>query len=123
MIKKRIANLLGKSLYRSKVIISKEDFTATHDSNCILDSLKWTLHGIHEAVIGSHNTLSITGGVYGQICEFKIINITKKSIGFFCYSTPKTEDTLFMTNNMVYIPETILKMTKASKLGIESFIK
>ena len=116
MFTKLIAKLLGKKLYKSNVTMISDDFVATHHSDSLMESLKWTMHGIYEmCATQAPDGLkqgSMTGGVFGQICEFKLINITQKSIGICSYAKPKNEDLLFMTNQMVYIPEKILKSLK-----------
>ena len=72
MFTKLIAKLLKKKLYKSKITILGDDFVATHDSNSLLESLKWTLHGIHEAnaTQPEHHkkSISTTNGIYGNIC-------------------------------------------------------
>ena len=120
MIKKFIARILKKPIYRSSVIIVDDNFTATFDSDCIFKSIKWVLHGINESAIinKKENT-----NVFGKISEFKILSFTKTSIGFLCYTKPKPSDFLFMSNNMIYIPETILNIAKNADLKIDDIIK
>lgn len=112
MFTKLIAKLLKKKLYKSKITILGDDFVATHDSNSLLESLKWTLHGIHEANATQpeqhKKSISTTNGIYGHICEFKLFSVTRTSITICGYKTPKNEDILFMTEQMVYIPQKIL---------------
>ena len=69
-----------------------------------------TLHGIHEdAITEQHKkSISTTNGIYGHICEFKLFSVTRSSITICGYKTPKNEDILFMTEQMVYIPQKIL---------------
>jgi hypothetical protein len=116
MITEIIAKMLGKKLYKSQVTMVEDAFDATHYSDSLLDSLKWTMHGIYETCSTQppleNKQGSMLHGVFGQICKFKLINITQKSIGICSYSKPKNEDILFMTNQMVYIPEKILKSLK-----------
>ena len=107
MFTKLIARLLNKKLYKSQIIIVEDDFTADYYSDSLLHSLKWTLHGIYETnatqQISSSKSSSATNGIFGQISEFKVLNFTKSSIGFCNYAKPKSSDTMFMTNQMVYI--------------------
>ena len=121
MVTKIIAKMLGKKLYMSRVTIVGDivgdNFVAEYYNNSLLKSLKWTLHGIHETTSTTKNA-STVGGVFGQIHEFKILNITKSSISFCGYSKPKAEDTLFMTNQMVYIPQKILKTLKNQEVSV-----
>lgn len=120
MITKIIARILGKKLFMSEITILKEEFTATHYSDSLLESLKWTLHGIYESsnlnndIDNSSNKL----GVFGQIREFKIFKLSKSSISFCGYPKPKAEETLFMTNQMVYIPQNILKNLKKQEVSV-----
>tara|TARA_B100000579_G_scaffold376398_1_gene341856 strand:+ start:88 stop:465 length:378 start_codon:yes stop_codon:yes gene_type:complete len=119
-----IAKLLGKKLYKAEVIIESGSFTADSHSDSITEALKWVLHGIHEAYESEPNdTGSANHGVFGKISEFKLLNITKNSIGILCYSKPKNEDIMFMTNRMVYIPETILKLAKEGDFNLQSNFK
>jgi hypothetical protein len=119
-----IAKLLGKKLYKAEVIIESGSFTADNYSDSITDVLQWALHGIHEAYASEPaDSGSATHGVFGKISEFKLLNITKNSIGILCYSKPKNEDIMFMTNRMVYIPETILKLAKEGDFNLHSNFK
>jgi hypothetical protein len=123
MFTKLIAKLLKKKLYKSNVHLTDEEFTANYYSNCILSSLKWTLHGIYESSNFRSSDMGSKKYIYGQICEFKILSINNGSIVFFDYTKPRSDDFLFMSNNMVYIPENILKIAKKSKLHVSDFLK
>ena len=116
MVTKLIAKILKKKLFKSQVTMVGDNFVAEHHSDSLLQSLKWTLHGIHEANATqseyNHKNVSATKGIFGQICEFKILSVTKSSVNICGYSKPKNEDILFMTNQMVYIPEKILSTLK-----------
>tara|TARA_X000000950_G_C13859370_1_gene638036 strand:- start:933 stop:1325 length:393 start_codon:yes stop_codon:yes gene_type:complete len=122
MFTKIIAKLLKKKLYKSKVTIVGDDFIAEHQSDSLIESLKWTLHGIHEAYATQSNDHpkknSTTNGIFGQICEFRIVNVSKSSIAIFDYAKPKNEDIMFMTNHMVYIPEKILSTLKKQEVTL-----
>ena len=107
-----------------------DDFVAEYHNDSLLESLKWTLHGIHEANATQPSNHpkkgSATNGIFGQISEFKVLNITKSSIGVCGYSKPKNEDIMFMTEQMVYIPEkilTTLKKQEATLSDLDSMIK
>ena len=121
MFNKIIAKLLNKKLYKSKITILDDEFTATHDSDSLLESLKWTLHGIYEANATQQqqqeNTKS-NRGIFGQICEFKILSISSSSISLLDYSKPKNEDMMFMSNHMVYIPQKILNNLKKQETSL-----
>ena len=119
MFNKIIAKLLNKKLYKSKITILDDEFTATHDSDSLLESLKWTLHGIYEAnaTQQQENTKS-NRGIFGQICEFKILSVSSSSISLLDYSKPKNEDMMFMSNHMVYIPQKILNNLKKQETSL-----
>lgn len=119
MFNKIIAKLLNKKLYKSKITILDDEFTATHDSDSLVESLKWTLHGIYEAnaTQQQENTKS-NRGIFGQICEFKILSVSSSSISLLDYSKPKNEDMMFMSNHMVYIPQKILNNLKKQETSL-----
>ena len=99
MITEIIAKLLGKKLYKSQITIVEDEFDAIHYSDSLLESLKWTMHGIYETCstqlpVGNAPGSAIHG-VFGQICKFKLISVTQKSIGICSYSKPKNEDILY----------------------------
>ena len=83
----------------------------------MLESLKWTIHGIYEASGFDHLSFdedilekaSKGIGVFGKIREFKIFSVSTSSVTLFDYTRPKNEDILFMNNKMIYIPDKILK--------------
>ena len=116
MFKQIIAKLLKKKIYKAQITLVGDDFVAEYHTDSLLESLKWTLHGIHEANATQPKDhpkkASATNGIFGQICEFKLLNITKSSIGICGYSKPRNEDIMFMTEQMVYIPEKILTTLK-----------
>ena len=120
MINRTIAKLLGKKQYKSEIYIVKDNFTATFSSNSLLESLKWTIHGIYEASGFDHLSFdedilekaSKGIGVFGKIREFKIFSVSSSSVTLFDYTRPKNEDILFMNNKMIYIPDKILKILR-----------
>lgn len=125
-----IAKLLKKKIYKAQITMVGDDFVAEYHNDSLLESLKWTLHGIHEANATQPSNHpkkgSATNGIFGQISEFKVLNITKSSIGVCGYSKPKNEDIMFMTEQMVYIPEkilTTLKKQEATLSDLDSMIK
>jgi hypothetical protein len=122
MVTRLIAKLLRKKLYKGEVVMASDSFTATNYSDSITDVLRWTLHGIYEsATFGEEGTVKTPStDIFGKVCEFKLLHITKSSIGFFCYSRPRNEDVMFMSGRMVYIPETVLKMAKRGDFDIHS---
>ena len=130
MFKQIIAKLLKKTLYKSQITIIGDNFVAEYHNDSLLESLKWTLHGIHEANATQPKDhpkrASATNGIFGQICEFKILNVTKSSIGMCSYAKPKNKDIMFMTEQMVYIPEkilTTLKKQEATMSDLDTMLK
>ena len=111
-----IARLLKKKIYKSQITLVGDDFVAEYHNDSLLESLKWTLHGIQEANATQPSDHpkkgSATNGIFGQISEFKVLNVTQSSIGICGYSKPNNEDIMFMTEQMVYIPEKILTTLK-----------
>tara|TARA_B110000444_G_scaffold261092_1_gene311027 strand:+ start:2506 stop:2898 length:393 start_codon:yes stop_codon:yes gene_type:complete len=122
MFTQLIAKLLKKKIYKSQITMVGDDFVAEYHNDSLLESLKWTLHGIHEANATQPEDHpkkgSATNGIFGQISEFKILNVTKSSIGVCGYSKPNNEDIMFMTEQMVYIPEKILTTLKKQEATV-----
>jgi hypothetical protein len=122
MFTQLIAKLLKKKIYKSQITMVGDDFVAEYHNDSLLESLKWTLHGIHEANATQPKDHpkkgSATNGIFGQISEFKILNVTKSSIGVCGYSKPNNEDIMFMTEQMVYIPEKILTTLKKQEATV-----
>ena len=107
----------------SQITILDDEFTAVHHSDSLLETLKWTLHGIYETETyrvhsNTEEDENRRTGVFGQIREFKILSLSKSSISFCGYPKPKAEETMFMTNQMVYIPQKILKSLKNQEVSI-----
>jgi hypothetical protein len=120
MIKRLLAKLFGKKLYKAEVIITDDEFTAEYYADTLGQCLGWTLAGLQEARITSNSKLSHTKGVYGRLMPLKILNITSKSIGVMSYKKPVTEDYLFMTDEMVHVPESIMKIVRKEEPHIVS---
>ena len=112
MIKRLLAKLFGKKLYKAEVIITDDEFTAEYYANTLGQCLSWTLVGLQEARSTSNSKLSHTKGIYGRLMPLKIINISSKSIGIMSYKRPISEDYLFMTDEMVHVPESIMKIVR-----------
>jgi hypothetical protein len=120
MIKRLLAKLFGKKLYKAEVIITDDEFTAEYYADTLGQCLSWTLVGLQEARNTSGSKLSHTKGVYGRLMPLKLINITSKSIGVLAYKKPITEDYLFMTDEMVHVPESIMKIVRKEEPDIMS---
>jgi hypothetical protein len=112
MIKRLLAKLFKKKLYKAEVIITDDEFTAEYYADTLGKCLGWTLAGLQEARITSNSELTHTKGVYGRLMPLKILNISSKSIGVMTYKKPVTEDYLFMTDKMVHVPESIMKIVR-----------
>lgn len=118
-MKKIIARLFKKKLYKAEVIITDDDFTAEYYADTLAQCLNWTLIGLQEARHTSTSGLTHTKGVYGRIMPLKIINVSAGSIGIMSYKKPVSEDYLFMTDDMIHIPESIMKdVRKEEPIGI-----
>ena len=52
---------------------------------------------------------TMTRGIYGTISKFSAFHISGNSIKIFDYVTPSQRDYLFMTDAMVYVPDSIMK--------------
>ena len=119
MIKRFIARLLGKKLYKSEIVLTSDKFTALYESDCLFKSLKWAIAGLYEsAYYSSYEDKMKSDVVIGKISEFKLFSITSSSIIFLGYSKPKNEDLMFLTNNMVYIPDRILKTLRKEEVDL-----
>jgi hypothetical protein len=118
MIKRLLAKLFGKKLYKAEIILTEDNFTAEYYANTLNQCLSWTLVGLQEARVTSNSKLSHTKGVYGRLMPLRIINITSNSIGIMSYKRPCTEDYLFMTDEMVHVPESIMKIVRKEELNL-----
>lgn len=112
MIKKIIAKLFKKKLYKAEVVITDDNFTAEYYADTLGQCLNWTLIGLQEARYTSQSKLSHTKGIYGRIMPLKLINVTSGSIGILSYKKSARADYLFMTDEMVHIPESIMKVVR-----------
>ena len=104
-----ISKILKKKKYKAEVYISDDDFTAEFYSDSLSSALSWTLAGIAESYATSKNSKILTRGIYGKISKFSIFHITQGSIKICEYQTPVQKDYLFMTDAMVYVPDSIMK--------------
>tara|TARA_B100001057_G_scaffold282101_1_gene282436 strand:- start:699 stop:1070 length:372 start_codon:yes stop_codon:yes gene_type:complete len=115
MIKKLIASLLKRKLYKAEVLITDEDFTAEFYSDSLNECVTWILAGISESFATSNNKKSMTRGIYGRVSKFSILNFDKNTIKINEYKEPPSREYLFMTDAMVYVPDSIMR-----KVGNES---
>lgn len=124
MISKLVSKLFKKKLFRCEVIILKDDFIAEFQTDSLKSALDWVLHGIYEARyttnydgIDATEPLSITKGIYGRIMPYKLLSVSEKGITLFGYKKPKPDEHVFMTDNMVHVPEIILKQVKKETIN------
>ena len=118
---KMFANLFKKRLYKSEIFITDDDFTAEYYSESLSMSLKWILSGLNESYATSENRKSMTRGIYGKISKFSFIHFDEGKLKFCEYKSPKTIDYLFMTDAMVYVPDSIVKQIKSEDIPVEIF--
>jgi len=113
MITRVLAKLFGKKMYKAEVLLVEDNFTAEYHSDKLGECLAWTLSGLHEAhSTNAASKMSHTKGVYGRIMPLKVVNVSQSSIGIMSYKRPCTEDYLFMTDTMVHVPESVLKIAR-----------
>jgi hypothetical protein len=120
MLTRFIARILGKKIYKSEIIITSDEFTAYYESDCLFASLKWVIAGLYESAHYSSTTDSNQSKniVIGKISEFKLFSLSSSSIVLFGYNKPKNEDLMFLSNNMVYIPDRILKTLRKEEVDL-----
>jgi hypothetical protein len=119
MLTKIISKLFKKKLFKCEVVLLKDDFVAEYETDSLKSALDWVLHGIYEARYTSQQAdtdydckFSATKGVYGRIMPYKLLCFSEKSITLLGYKKPKPDDHVFMTDNMIHVPENILKKVK-----------
>jgi|TARA_B110000495_G_scaffold93539_1_gene80802 hypothetical protein len=112
-----LSKILKKKKYKAEVYIMDGDFTAEYYSDELNEVLTWTLTGIAESYATSINTKSITRGIFGKICTFSTIHINSGSLKICEYKYPKPEDYLFMTDAMVYVPDSIMRAVRKELPG------
>lgn len=116
MLTKLIAKLLGKKIYKSEIILSSDDFTATKEDDCMLSSLKWIIAGLYESVKYNDNEISSKNLIIGKLSEFKLFSVSSSSIIICGYTKPTNEDLMFLSNNMIYIPDRILNSLRKQEV-------
>lgn len=123
MLTKFISKILKKKLFKCEVVILKDDFTAEFECDSLKSGLDWVLHGIYEAryttsddEVNTPYQLSLTKGIYGRIMPYKLISLSSKSITLFGYKKPKPDEHVFMTDNMVHVPEHIVNKLKTEAI-------
>ena len=123
MIKRLLAKLFGKKLYKAEVIITDDDFTAEYYADTLGKCLSWALAGLYEARSTSDSKLMHTKGIYGRLMPLKVISVTSNSIRIMSYKKPVTEDYLFMTDEMVHVPESIMKIVRKEEPDLMGNLK
>ena len=112
MIKKLIASLMQRKLYKAEVLITDDDFIAEFYSDSLNECLMWVLSGISESFTTSNNTKTITKGIYGRISKFSFVHLSKNKLKINEYKIPSQQEYLFMTEAMVYVPDSIMKKVR-----------
>ncbi len=118
---KLIAKAFNKKMYKAEIYISDDNFTAEYYSDSLSMSLKWVIAGLTESYSTSTNTKSMTRGVYGTISKYTLLHISDGKLKIGEYKYPKTIDYLFMTDAMVYVPDSIVKQIKSEDIPAEIF--
>ena len=111
-VNRLISKILKKKKYKAEVYITADNFTAEYFTDSLNEALTWTLSGISESYATSNNIKSLTRGIYGKICKFSAFHFTSGSIKICEYKSPPTQDYLFMTDAMVYVPDSIMSAVR-----------
>jgi len=120
-MKKILAKLFKKKLYKAEVVMTEDNFTAEYYSNSVNQCLEWILIGLHESVYTSnHSNFTLTKGVYGKILPLKVYQVTTGAIKLMSYKEMDSTEFMYMTDRMVFIPENILSLAKLEKDSLYS---
>ena len=117
-MKKILAKLFIKKLYKAEMVMTEDKFTAEYYSDSVNKCLEWILVGLHESVYTSGNNNSnftLTKGIYGKLSPLKVYQLNPGSIKLMSYKEMDHTDYMYMTDRMVYIPENILSLAKLEK--------
>lgn len=112
MVKDILSKILKKKKYKAEVYITADNFTAEYYSDSLNEALTWTLSGIAESYATSNNTKSATRGVFGKIGKFSALHFSSGTLKICEYKFPPTQDYLFMTDAMVYVPDSIMSAVR-----------
>ena len=124
MLTKFIAKLLGKKIYKSEIILTSDDFTAHKEDDCMLSSLKWIIAGLYESGSYISNEVDSTKSlIIGKLSEFKLFSISQSSVIICGYTKPTNEELMFLTNNMVYIPDRIVNNLRKHEVDFSKIDK
>ena len=111
-MKNLVLKFLDKKKYKAEVFILSDNFTAEFYSDSLNDALNWILAGLTESFATSDNYSSITRGVYGRICDFSVIHLDDNSLKLFEYRPPNKVDYMFMTDSVVFVPDSIMNQVR-----------
>jgi hypothetical protein len=116
-MKKLLAKIFKKKLYKAEVVMTEDNFTAEYYSNSVNKCLEWILVGLHESVyIGDRTSnFTLTKGVYGKLSPLKVWQVNPGSVKIMSYKEMDHTDYMYMTDRMVFIPENILSLAKLEK--------
>lgn len=122
-MKNLLFKILNKKRFKAEVHISEDDFTAELYTNSLSEAIKWTIVGLTESYATSNNKKSVTRGIHGKISKLSLVQFDKSSLKLFEYKQPKTVDYLYMTDAMLYVPESILRELKKENIPVEYMFK
>lgn len=112
IVNRLLSKILKKKKYKAEVYITADNFTAEYYSDSLNEVLSWALAGIAESYATSNNTKSMTRGIYGKICKFSTFHFADGAFKICEYKSPKPSDYLFMTDAMVYVPDSIMNAVR-----------
>lgn len=116
-----MAKMFNKKYYKAEIHITDDDFTAEYYSDSLTLCLKWIIAGLTESYATSNNLKSMTRGIYGKISKYKFIHLTDNRLKINEYKSPSSVDYLFMTDAMVYVPDSIIKQMRNEDIPEEIF--
>lgn len=114
-----LSKFLNKKKFKAEVHISDDNFTADFYTDSLSDAIKWTIMGLTESYATSTNKKSTTRGIHGKISKLSIFHLDKNSLKFFEYKQPRSVDYLYMTDAMLYVPESILRELKSENIPVD----
>lgn len=114
-----LSKFLNKKKFKAEVHISDDNFTADFYTDSLSDAIKWTIMGLTESYATSNNKKSTTRGIHGKISKLSIFQFDKSSLKFFEYKQPRPVDYLYMTDAMLYVPESILRELKNENVPVD----
>lgn len=121
MVKSVLKKILKKKSYKAEIHISDDDFVAEYYSDSLTLCLKWIIAGLSETYATSDNRKSLTRGIYGHISTLSLFHLQDGVLKIGEYKKPRSVDYLFMTDAMVYVPDSIMRKIKEEDIPSEIF--